>query len=81
MMFWINLMSTILTTALAIIPLPYIPVLHPSEGFGSELTNVLSFIRNHPSAVSPLLQFAFTGSLGQLFIFETLQHFGSLTLV
>jgi UDP-galactose transporter B1 len=29
----------------------------------------------------PLAQFALTGSLGQLFIFETLQHFGSLTLV
>jgi len=28
-----------------------------------------------------LAQFAFTGALGQLFIFETLQHFGSLTLV
>lgn len=81
MMFWINLMSTAITTGLAILPLPYIPVLHPSEGFGSELTNVLAFIREHPSVVSPLLQFAFTGALGQLFIFETLQHFGSLTLV
>jgi UDP-galactose transporter B1 len=29
----------------------------------------------------PLLQFAITGAMGQLFIFETLQHFGSLTLV
>ena len=81
MMFWINLMSTGVTTVLSVLPLPYIPVLHPSEGWISELSNVLQFMREHPGVLSPLLQFAFTGSLGQLFIFETLQHFGSLTLV
>lgn len=81
MMFWINLMCTLVTTSLAILPLPYIPVLHPSDGWKSELTIVLDFIREYPSVISPLAQFALTGSLGQLFIFETLQHFGSLTLV
>ncbi|THH11640.1 hypothetical protein EW145_g517 [Phellinidium pouzarii] len=81
MMFWINLMSTFVTTALALLPLPYIPVLHPSEGWSSELANVSTFIREHPEVASPLAQFALTGAMGQLFIFETLQHFGSLTLV
>ena len=81
MMFWINVMSTIVTTAIALLPLPYIPVLHPSASWSSELSNVLAFMREHPGVLSPLIQFAFTGSLGQLFIFETLQHFGSLTLV
>lgn len=81
MMFWINVMSTLVTSALALLPLPYIPVLHPSAGWSSELANVLEFVRVHPGVVSPLMQFAFTGALGQLFIFETLQHFGSLTLV
>jgi UDP-galactose transporter B1 len=47
----------------------------------TELAGALAFIRGHPGVLTPLLQFAFTGALGQLFIFETLQHFGSLTLV
>ncbi|KAJ7134519.1 UAA transporter [Mycena epipterygia] len=80
MMLWINLFCTLLTTVLSGLPLPYIPVIHPTEA-GSELATALEFIRTHPTIVTPLLQFAFTGALGQLFIFETLQHFGSLTLV
>lgn len=39
------------------------------------------FLASHPAAVSPLLAYAALGGLGQLFIFETIQHFGSLTLV
>lgn len=80
MMFWINLFSTALTTLISVLPLPYIPVLHPSTS-GTELAGALEFIRTHPSVAVPLAQFALTGALGQLFIFETLQHFGSLTLV
>jgi len=80
MMFWINLFSTVLTAIISVLPLPYIPVLHPSES-GTELNGALEFIRTHPSVKIPLLQFSLTGALGQLFIFETLQHFGSLTLV
>ncbi|KAJ7163356.1 UAA transporter [Mycena filopes] len=80
MMLWINVFCTLLTTVLSVLPLPYIPVIHPSEA-GIELLSVLEFIRTHPGVKTPLLQFAFTGALGQLFIFETLQHFGSLTLV
>ena len=81
MMLWINLLSTILTSLLAVLPLPYIPVLHPSKGGETEFKNALEFLRTHPSIIYPLVQFALTGALGQLFIFETLQHFGSLTLV
>ncbi|KAJ7505473.1 UAA transporter [Mycena galericulata] len=80
MMLWINLFCTLLTTLLIALPLPHIPVLRPSEA-GIELRAVLAFISAHPGIKLPLLQFAFTGALGQLFIFETLQHFGSLTLV
>lgn len=80
MMFWINVFNTMINVTISILPLPYIPVLHPSQ-HRTELEAALEFIREHPSAVSPMLQFAFTGALGQLFIFETLQHFGSLTLV
>ncbi|KAI0916984.1 hypothetical protein AcW1_007705 [Taiwanofungus camphoratus] len=80
MMFWINLFCTVLTSFISVLPLPYIPVLHPSHS-GTELQDAAEFIRTHPSVVTPLAQFALTGALGQLFIFETLQHFGSLTLV
>ena len=80
MMFWINVFCTVLTSLISVLPLPYIPVLHPSHS-ATELAGALEFIRTHPSVVTPLAQFALTGALGQLFIFETLQHFGSLTLV
>lgn len=81
MMLWINLLCTLLTSLISVLPLPYIPVLHPSNGGEAELLGALKFLRNHPSIKYPLVQFALTGALGQLFIFETLQHFGSLTLV
>ena len=81
MMFWINIFCTLLSTALGTLPLPHIPVLHPSSGAQSEFASAIEFIRTHPSVVGPLVQFSLTGALGQLFIFETLQHFGSLTLV
>ncbi|KAM6494112.1 UAA transporter [Amanita muscaria] len=81
MMFWINIFCTAISTILSILPLPYIPVIHPSTDGRTELAGALAFVRTHPSIIIPLAQFAFTGALGQLFIFETLQHFGSLTLV
>ncbi|KAG6841022.1 hypothetical protein C0991_002570 [Blastosporella zonata] len=81
MMLWINIFCTLITSVLAVLPLPYIPVIHPGAAGQTELGGALAFIRSHPDVVVPLAQFAFTGALGQLFIFETLQHFGSLTLV
>jgi solute carrier family 35 (UDP-galactose transporter), member B1 len=81
MMLWINLLCTILTSLISVLPLPYIPVLHPSRGGETEFKNALEFLRTHPTIIYPLVQFVLTGALGQLFIFETLQHFGSLTLV
>ena len=80
MMFWINIFNTLLAATISVLPLPYIPILHPSH-HRTEIEGVLEFVRTHPSVIGPILQFSFTGALGQLFIFETLQHFGSLTLV
>ncbi|KAG5652978.1 hypothetical protein H0H81_002876 [Sphagnurus paluster] len=80
MMLWINVFCTLLTSALSVLPLPYIPVIHPAHG-GTELGAALAFVRGHEGVAKALLAFAATGALGQLFIFETLQHFGSLTLV
>ncbi|KAJ7601099.1 UAA transporter [Mycena floridula] len=81
MMLWINLFCTVISSLLSILPLPYIPVIHPSSDGKTELMGALSFIQTHPTIIRPLAEFALTGALGQLFIFETLQHFGSLTLV
>ncbi|TFK20613.1 UAA transporter [Coprinopsis marcescibilis] len=81
MMLWINLFCTGISTILSVLPLPHIPVIHPSASGQTELAGFLAFARTHPSMIVPLVQFALTGALGQLFIFETLQHFGSLTLV
>ena len=81
MMFWINVFCTIITSMMSVLPLPHIPVIHPSTGGHAEFMDAFAFIRTHPSVIQPLALFALTGALGQLFIFETLQHFGSLTLV
>lgn len=60
--------------------LPFAPA--PAISFGRPaLLTTASFILTHPSALLPLVAYALLGGLGQLFIFETIQHFGSLTLV
>ena len=81
MMLHINLFSTLISTVLSILPLPHIPVIHPTAAGELELVYAIEFLKTHPDALKALAQFAITGALGQLFIFETLQHFGSLTLV
>ncbi|QRV92401.1 UDP-galactose transporter [Ceratobasidium sp. AG-Ba] len=81
MMLWINTFSTAITVVLMFAPLPHIPTIHPGPGGVAEWASAMDYVRTHPDSIIPLLQFAFTGAIGQLFIFETLQHFGSLTLV
>ena len=81
MMLHINLFSTLISTILSVLPLPHIPVIHPTDPGQLELVYAIQFLKTHPDASKALAQFAITGALGQLFIFETLQHFGSLTLV
>jgi len=81
MMFHINLFSTLISTALSLLPLPHIPVIHPTDSGQLELVYAIQLFKSHPDALKALAQFAITGALGQLFIYETLQHFGSLTLV
>lgn len=81
MMLHINLFSTLISTILSVLPLPHIPVIHPTDAGQLEMAYAIQFFKTHPEALKELIKFAFTGALGQLFIFETLQHFGSLTLV
>ncbi|THV03829.1 UAA transporter [Dendrothele bispora CBS 962.96] len=81
MMLFINLFCTLISLTLSVLPLPYIPVIHETPGGKSEMAAALEFIRTHPGILRSLLEFSVTGALGQLFIFETLKSFGSLTLV
>ena len=47
----------------------------------SAAADCIEFLLSHPSALKPLLAYALLGGLGQLFIFETIEQFGGLTLV
>lgn len=68
MMFSLSLLSALLSlSALILLPSSLRPPSPP-----------LSLI---PSVFPSLLQYSLTSALGQLFIFETLHHFGSLTLI
>ncbi|WWD06091.1 hypothetical protein V865_004176 [Kwoniella europaea PYCC6329] len=96
MMFFMSFFTQLLLLPLLLLPLPTHPLsllshlpfpLSPSQStmpisFAKpEILNCISFILSHPTVLSPLLAYALLGGLGQLFIFETIQHFGSLTLV
>ena len=60
--------------------IPFAPA--PTISFASPtIVSTVSFVLSHPAALAPILAYALLGGLGQLFIFETIQHFGSLTLV
>lgn len=59
---------------------PSIPASPPVSLSPSALSQSIAFLLTHPTALPPLLAYALLGGLGQLFIFETIQHFGSLTL-
>ncbi|KAK0553111.1 UDP-galactose transporter [Tilletia horrida] len=47
----------------------------------NELGTALAFIHRHPEVLRDILAYALAGALGQIAIFETLERFGSLTLV
>jgi len=49
--------------------------------YKSQALQAISFIQTHPSCLGDILGFSLCGALGQLFIFYTLEHFGSLVLV
>jgi UDP-galactose transporter B1 len=97
MMFAMSSFTILLLLPMMIIPLPEHPIafIHHLLPYNSSdriiptastlsqpaLQSVISFIASHPTSLAPLLAYALLGGLGQLFIFETIQHFGSLTLV
>lgn len=90
MMFIMQTLSLSVLTPAMLLPLPVSPLalitspdlarLHKSFA-PPILATSLRFVATHPTSVSPLCAYAALGGLGQLFIFETIAHFGSLTLV
>ncbi|OLL24581.1 UDP-galactose transporter 1 [Neolecta irregularis DAH-3] len=70
MMFSMNFMSVILHCA-------YLS-LNP---FISEFSSAVSFIQAHPAIIQYILLFGLCGAIGQIFIFYTLENYGSVSLV
>ena len=69
MMFGLNLMATILNMLYLVSPLTH------------ELNYFISFVQDHPAILKDIIEFAISGAIGQIFIFKTLERFGSLILV
>jgi UDP-galactose transporter B1 len=83
MMLVMNGISALLMIASLIVPMPSISGQATSKqdtGKG-ELQLALEFIHRHPEVLRDLVGYAAAGAIGQIAIFETLQQFGSLTLV
>ena len=76
-----NLICTAMTT-LYLLLTPHLPTPHlDSPASSHELSAAISFLSRHPSALYDVLGFAACGAIGQVFIFMTLNSFGSLLLV
>lgn len=52
-----------------------------SNPFTGQLSNSIHFILNHPKALYDMLLFCLCGAMGQVFIFLTIESFGSMILV
>lgn len=87
MMFIMASITLCALTPAMLIPMPSAPLMASAHTWLSTnysapvIMRSLQFIATHPSALAPLVAYATLGGLGQLFIFETISHFGSLTLV
>jgi len=83
LMFIMNALATIITLAVLQAPIPTTisSFFGTSNSSGNEFTAAIAFIKSYPKVLQDILLFSSAGAIGQLFIFETLSHFGSLTLV
>lgn len=82
MMFWMNAFSTLITLIALVTPLPPIPFISPPSATSRpEIAVAADFIKSHPKVLRHIVEFGLAGAFGQLFIFDTIEHFGSLTLV
>lgn len=84
MMLVMNFFSFALMATSLIVPLPSFLGGNGSgggQGSAGELARTVAFIHRHPEVTRDLVGYALAGSIGQVAIFETLERFGSLTLV
>lgn len=74
LMMFMNLFSGLLLAASLI----FYTILKPES---SQLMAAVQFFKQYPSALPDVFAFSLCGAMGQLFIFHTLEYFGSLSLV
>lgn len=78
-----NIIATLLMSSYLLL----VPLIPPSllpamaQSSSQELLSAISFLQRHPSVLYDVLGFAACGSVGQIFIFATLERFSSLLLV
>ncbi|GAK64811.1 UAA transporter [Moesziomyces antarcticus] len=75
MMLVMNAISAVLMALTLTVPSPF------SSGEPNQLTAALAFAHKHPEVWRDIVAYAVAGAVGQVSIFETLERFGSLTLV
>ncbi|RMZ85438.1 hypothetical protein DV737_g877, partial [Chaetothyriales sp. CBS 132003] len=86
-----NLLSCVLMTAYLLLT-PHVPLDYFFSSFSGgsssvgrstahELASAAAFLQRHPRVLYDVLGFCAAGAIGQLFIFATLNRFGSLLLV
>ncbi|UZJ51673.1 hypothetical protein CBS101457_000993 [Exobasidium rhododendri] len=83
MMLVMNAISSLLMASSLLIPVPGFlgGSSSGSKGEAGELQLALAFLHRHPEILRDLFGYAAAGAVGQIAIFETLERFGSLTLV
>ncbi|KAJ9479635.1 UDP-galactose transporter-like protein [Pseudozyma hubeiensis] len=77
MMLVMNSISFLLMFTTLSLPLPFLS----TPGQPTQLSTALSFTHKHPEVWRDIIAYALAGAVGQVSIFETLERFGSLTLV
>lgn len=80
MMLVMNAISTLLMGASLLLPVPR-AIGGAGAASSGELAAALAFVHRHPEILRDLFGYALAGAVGQVAIFETLERFGSLTLV
>ncbi|SJX63405.1 related to HUT1-involved in UDP-galactose transport to the Golgi lumen [Sporisorium reilianum f. sp. reilianum] len=77
MMLVMNAISALLMALALSLPLPLLS----TPGQPTQLSTALAFTHKHPQVWRDIIAYALAGAVGQVSIFETLERFGSLTLV
>ncbi|SPO26646.1 related to HUT1 - involved in UDP-galactose transport to the Golgi lumen [Ustilago trichophora] len=77
MMLVMNAISALLMSLTLSLPLPFLS----TPGQPTQLATALAFTQKHPEVWRDIIAYALAGAIGQVSIFETLERFGSLTLV